>query len=189
MTCPSRLVSVVYDGPPAGGPCCIDLWFYALGVGNTPITADNKSDHTPAVAPDGEHLAWGRGAAIWTMTEEGTNITRVRGGNAYTPQYSPDGRRIIYGDGEIYTVKPNGKDQKRLNGRHRFVDGSPVYSPDGRLHPVRAQAPPRRVGPARDLHGQRKRLERAHARSQWRPELGPALVRALLAGGSVPVDR
>jgi Tol biopolymer transport system component len=124
--------TIVYEGPPAGGPCCIDIWAYNATAGNFPITADGYVDVSPAVSPDGDHLVWIRNGDIYTMTSQGTNFKRVKS-HAYTPQYSPSGHRIIYGaSGGIYSIKPNGKGRERLIDSHRFIDVSPVYSPDGK---------------------------------------------------------
>ena len=124
---------IIYDGPPSAGPCCIDLWIHYIGLGSEPFTGDNAVDQGPAVSPDRKHIVWVRNSRIYTMTAEGTNVREVTPQlSAYAPQYSPSGKRIIYGAGEICSIKQSGKKRKRLTGPHEFVDSSPVYSPDGK---------------------------------------------------------
>ncbi len=58
---------------------------------------------------------------------------------------SPDGKRVIFtssmdGDLDIYSMKPDGSDVRRLTNRVGY-DGGPYYSPDGRMMVWRAWYP------------------------------------------------
>ncbi len=112
-------------------------------------------DTDPQVSPDGRRVVFERrnvraaqpvdGIALWVLnlrTGRERRITpyELRGGD--TPDWSPDGRRILFhsnqgGDSNVsanlYTVKPNGRGLKQLTfeqgGTVNYLGSS--YSPDG----------------------------------------------------------
>lgn len=65
---------------------------------------------------------------IFTMNEDGSNLKAItgEGSQEYYPNWSPDGRRIIfaaYRDNslDIYSMNPDGSDQQRLTwGINRY---------------------------------------------------------------------
>ena len=75
----------------------------------------------------------------------GQYLRRVVSGAAHEPDWSPDGRRIVYrtsfqqdeirggaSGGNIWTVRRDGRDRRRLVHRKGMAEAQPVFSPDGR---------------------------------------------------------
>jgi Tol biopolymer transport system component len=82
---------------------------------------------------------------LWLMrASDGKLVRRIAGPHARDPDWSPDGRRLIYatswgrGDdneavgGNLYRVGRDGRNVRRLVHRKRIAETSPSWSPDGR---------------------------------------------------------
>ena len=123
----------------------------ADGSNPTQITFNEFDDELPAWSPDGRRIVVQRdfdkvrGQAdydILTMKANGRrerNLTNSPGVQDYDPDWSPNGRKIAFtserdGDGEIYTMKPNGSRVRQLtfNDAPFAFDGDPNWSPDSR---------------------------------------------------------
>lgn len=91
-----------------------------------------------------------RGQDIWTMDANGQNQTKLFAGISigqklelidnveflYAPQWSPDGRKIMFvakqtGNDDIYVMDSDGQNRVNLTN-HPADDGAPVWSPDGK---------------------------------------------------------
>lgn len=98
----------------------------------------NDSSKVPGDIPDG----------LYTIKPDGSRLRRVYSGGylgaGQLPDWSPDGARIAFlaatpgapDNTEIFTVKANGRDLRRLThfGPHRGGGvGAPKWSPDGRF--------------------------------------------------------
>jgi TolB protein len=122
------------------------------------MNADGTNDHilgvgnTPQLSPDGEKIAFGRRVDPANPTPVAIFIMNVDGGqrhqvtpsslNGFGPDWAPDGNRLVFSsdvcdicdESDLYTVKANGKDLKRLT----YFDGTgvnaheAVWSPNGR---------------------------------------------------------
>lgn len=142
----------------------------ADGSEPTRITQNDAEDHSPDWSPDGQRLVFvsnrdGRDE-IYVMdadsgnpvrlTDAATAATSPLPGGAYSPAWSPDGKKItfvscaelvksntdrfslvslIYGVsppcGAIYVMNADGSDQTRLT-QNEAVAKMPIWSPDGR---------------------------------------------------------
>jgi Tol biopolymer transport system component len=113
----------------------------------------SAQDGCPRTSPNGKHLALmisnGESSAMYAGQIDGSHLKRltaVRGNDVLDcPNWSPDGKRLIYArdqftdagqykTGGIYTIKPDGSDNKlvrRFDGKDANVPGQPAYSPDG----------------------------------------------------------
>ncbi len=84
-----------------------------------------------------------RGRSIRTMTPTGGHVRRVtpKGVEATSPDWSPDGRRLVWVGsapghffGDIFVVDRTGRHVRRLTGPHPLGglrDYDPAYSPNG----------------------------------------------------------
>ena len=114
-------------------------------------------DGEPQVSPDGRRIVFERrsaraaqpegGIALWILnlrTGRERRITPYAMSAGDTPDWSPDGKRILFHNNQaqepnvsanLYTVKPNGKGLKQLTfetgGTLNYLGSS--YSPDGRF--------------------------------------------------------
>jgi TolB protein len=118
------------------------------------LTHNRLIDWDAAWSPDGRRLVFERGPApaspddplpptdLWILdlkTGEERNLTNSPATYESEAQWSPDGSRIAFdsdlwqsGNTDVYTIRPNGQDLRRLTDDPAF-DGGPNYSPDGRL--------------------------------------------------------
>ena len=101
----------------------------------------------PTWSSDGQWLAFGVGAPfgadsanvdIWKSRPDGggaVNLTPQSPANDALPDFSPDGRRIVFrsardGNDEIYVMNADGTDARRLT-HHDAVDTMPAFSSHG----------------------------------------------------------
>jgi TolB protein len=132
----------------------------ADGGDQTQLTHDNKDKYSPYFSPNGRRIVYGtdnlpisdsdtpRRLSIFTVRADGTKRRRLLTGSSRTgtgvgdPEYSPNGRRIVFGgrpNGKrksgIWTMRPNGSRLRRLTdpeSADSSFDSDPDYSPDGR---------------------------------------------------------
>jgi TolB protein len=114
------------------------------GSGLRNVTKNPYGIHalTPAWSRDGSRIAFqrvasGPGTGIYSVGVDGRGLRRLAR-DGYQPDWSPDGRRIVYihrdpaaGPGcQIYAMGPNGGGKRRVTRRDSW--GSPTWSPDSR---------------------------------------------------------
>jgi hypothetical protein len=106
----------------------------ADGSDRTPITPPGSIDSVPSWSVD-DRLAFQRGVyicggSIVTSAPDGSGEQTVASGG--TPDWAPDGRRILYsGCGEIWSMRDDGTDARALVTDPVGFLSWPVYSPDG----------------------------------------------------------
>ena len=126
----------------AGGG--FDIWAAAPdGTAARQLTFDNGFDVQPALSPDGGAFAWtsDRGDGVYHLYAadarrgETAGVRRVSTRkNTGEPDYSPDGRRIVFGsDQDVFVVDANAKDHPGTQlTTSKAIDFGASWSPDGK---------------------------------------------------------
>ena len=139
----------------------------ADGSGVRNLTHWRFDDEWPAVSPDGRRIAFVRTASspgLWIMNADGSGqrkIANVPGAHEVSPDWSPDGKRIVFvsmtpcepyfcSDLHLWLVRPDGSGLRKI-GQNVRQPWRPLWSPDGKrlllgqiLDPARADRPARR---------------------------------------------
>jgi Tol biopolymer transport system component len=118
-----------------------DIWVVnADGTGLCNLTPAPSLEYGASWSPDRTEIVFGsdrdggpqEGGDIYVIEADGTNLRRLtRGGGNWGPAWSPDGRWIAFnstrhGNSEIYIMRPDGTDQRRLTFKRKF-DGKVVW--------------------------------------------------------------
>jgi TolB protein len=125
---------------------------WAAGGEQTRVTHDAGDDSSPSFSPSGRRIAYTkdnlpvadgntpRRVSIFTIRADGTGKRRIARHYAASPEYSPNGERIVF-DGSpngkhnngIWTIDPDGSHLRRLSapGNGGNYDQTPAWSPDG----------------------------------------------------------
>ena len=121
-----------------------ELWRVSLGGGAEPERLEMAGDHSrqPAVAPEGDRLAFERAYQVRSVfklrTKGEPEPVLVSSAWDYNPQFSPDGRRIVFssrrsGDvEEIWLASADGSGARQLTYGPGTRQTLPAWSPDGR---------------------------------------------------------
>ncbi len=118
-----------------------DIWVMnSDGSNQQQLTADAGVNAHPAVSPDGRHIVFASNRAgtfnVWRMDSDGGNPSRLTsGGGEKFPQWTPDGRWVVYNsvspDESLYSlwkVPAEGGEPVRLTDAD---SERPAVSPDG----------------------------------------------------------
>jgi Tol biopolymer transport system component len=129
----------------------LDIWCTRIdGTVTRKLTNNGLNSHSPAWSPDGRRIAYVAGvngkSQIYIMDLESNDpdSLTITGDNALTngdfdntsPQWSPDGRRILFisnrdANPEVYVMNSDGSNLANLS-RNPATDDSASWSPDGR---------------------------------------------------------
>lgn len=113
-----------------------------LGGETLRLTDDPAEDHSPALSPDGEVIAFvsardgNEEIYLFDMVSRRTTRLTDHPASDNTPAISPDGSRIAFsstrtGGGDIYVMARDGSDLVRLTD-HPANDAAPAWSSDSR---------------------------------------------------------
>ena len=132
----------------SGGPTASSLWRVSASEGQ-PARLPVAGEHvmSPAVSSRGNRLAYVQGSAdsnIWRLdirkpTQSVITVTKSIASTRHEagPQFSPDGRRIVFhsdrsGTYEIWVCDADGRNQVQVTSLEHSLSGTPRWSPDGR---------------------------------------------------------
>lgn len=163
----------------------LDLVSVDPGTGAiTGLTRDRAKDVEPAWTPDGSHVVFRSDrdgvSNLYAVPAAGGEILRVTNvlGGAFTPDVSPDGRRVAFADygARGYDLREMDLDVVSLTAADAFVDPYPLPRPE--VAPVTAADRPYRPIPAL--------LPRF-----WSPyfDTGDELTLGVVTGGADPLFR
>ena len=160
--------TLVAYAAPNGSGANLDLWLQRVG-GGAPVrlTSNDADDTDPNFSPDGTSIAFRSerdGGGVYVMPALGGDA-RLIAPEGRKPQFSPDGRRIVYWMGSplggtrtpgttILVVSANGGTPERL--AKDFANArQPIWSPDGRgiLFFGRRLASNQKLGVPQDVYG------------------------------------
>lgn len=112
------------------------IWIMgADGTGAKQLSVDGSEHFDPAVSPDGRFIVWSSSATgqrnIWRMGLDGSNPTQItQGSNKWFPQYTPDGKWLMYiVAGSLVKVPTEGGAPVLLT---KGGTSRPTLSPDGK---------------------------------------------------------
>lgn len=125
----------------------------ADGKKTTNLSNHPSGDRIPCVSPDGKQILFlsdreDKNGKIYIMDVDGKNLRRLTYNSYFEdgPTWSPDGKKIIFtrelkdlkdtsrnvaGNGEIFIMDADGKNEIQLTSRPGY-DGGPQISPDGK---------------------------------------------------------
>jgi TolB protein len=133
---PGKNGRIAFDSDHAGGS---DIYTVKLGGGGLKrLTKGNASSDNPAWSPNGRRIAFERGQHIWLMNANGTHKHQVTHGKleARDPNWSPDGRLLIFAgdnmDEDIWTIRPDGSQLRRITNTPKDAEFEPAWSPNGK---------------------------------------------------------
>lgn len=137
----SRIAFTAYD-PTAG-----TSHLYVMGADGANLLrlTSGGSEMQPDWSPDGTRLAYvvrprGQPGDVWVMNADGSGATNVTGGtnalSQYSPAWSPDGTRLAFAEGDagssnLWTMRPDGSDRRRLTSGTEWWDDDPSWAPTG----------------------------------------------------------
>jgi TolB protein len=86
-----------------------------------------------------------QGAELYLSDLDGNNVKRLTNNKIYEAEvtYAPDGHKILFGrqiNGEmdLWTMNPDGSDQKQITFTHDWQEGGALYMPDNKTIITRA---------------------------------------------------
>lgn len=131
---------IVYRSVAGGEP---NVWIMAAdGTGQRQLSINTSQNFDPVVSPDGRYVVWGSrrtgNTNLWRMDIDGGNAKEItKGVGDYFPDYSPDGKWILYtaydpvsGFWSVWKVAADGGTPLRITEKESAL---PSVSPDGKF--------------------------------------------------------
>jgi serine/threonine protein kinase/Tol biopolymer transport system component len=130
---------IVYRSVAGGKP---NVWIMAAdGSGQRQLSINTSQNFDPVVSPDGHHIAWASqrtgNTNLWRVDLGGENSKQLTNGvGEYLPDYSPDGKWILYTAYDpassfwsVWKISAEGGTPVRMTDKESAL---PSISPDGK---------------------------------------------------------
>jgi len=204
--------SLIYNGKEAGDPTH-QVYTIRLDGSDRRRINDKGADACSYWRPDGKGLIWTstrdhldmkpgnfsdprdypQGAEIYTSDLAGGNVKRLTDNTCYDAEvtYAPDGHKILFGrqiEGrmDLWTMDPDGSNQKQITFTPDWQEGGAVYMPDNKTIITRAWKKSDEDLPARPMQlflvnedGSNLRQVTTEAGTHWSPYPAPDGVHAV----------
>jgi Tol biopolymer transport system component len=120
-----------------------DIWtMWADGTHQRQVTQTPGDEWAPYFGPGGHRIVMATDHAISTVRTDGTGRRQLRRGFLSQPEYSPNGKRVVFSglpnsknESGIWTIRRDGSHLRRVTRSPQDEDGydaSPDWRPDGR---------------------------------------------------------
>ena len=123
---------VAYPAGPGIGQS--DIWVLELARGlSRQVTFSNAT--TPRWSPDGKHLYYDNPGGIHQKAADGSGEEELlmKGGlGDFVQSVSPDGKFLLYGNGDIMTLPLTGEAKPQAYLQTKYEKRNAAFSPDGR---------------------------------------------------------
>jgi TolB protein len=122
-----------------------DACSYFNPDGKTLIWTSTKDNHDLPAGNFSDPQNYPQGAELYLSDLDGNNVKRLTNNKIYEAEvtYAPDGHKILFGrqiNGEmdLWTMNPDGSDQKQITFTHDWQEGGALYMPDNKTIITRA---------------------------------------------------
>lgn len=125
--------------PGTNGPIAFDRGGSILTAAGTTL-ANSGYDFAPKVSPDGSKVVYYVNRDIWVMDADGSDQKQLTTNGLFNrdPDWSPDGKTIVYSGGasaqsrpDIFTIPATGGTPKQITATDDHEESEPAFSPDG----------------------------------------------------------
>ena len=115
------------------------IWWMAKEFKLRQVTNDRDVEGQLQLSPNGSHIAYNKGSNLFVMDDDGTDHRQVA--KMWSPSsfdWAPDGKWLTYAtqdddyNSDIFLVPIDGTREPFNLSRHPDLDGSPVWSGDGK---------------------------------------------------------
>jgi Tol biopolymer transport system component len=157
--------SLIYNGKEKGDSSFKVYTININGTNRKRINSAVGADACSFFNPDGKHLVWTttkdhldlpagdysdsrnypQGAEIYASDLDGKNIVRLTNNKNYDAEvtFAPDGHKILFGrqingQMDLWTMDPDGKNQKQITFTPDWQEGGALYFPDNKTIITRA---------------------------------------------------
>ena len=174
------------------------------------IDADGRDKSCPAYFEGADHAAWSsknkiafvKGVEgfshIFTANPDGSEMIDIsncdgfRTEHDYSPNWSPDGSKLVFVNGNlpwsrVYTMNADGLNRQPFGGESGFFGQWPVWSPDGNQITLENSGVTSAAGVAAPVETIRKVAEGTNV--DWQPNTAPVVTPLRPSPGATTTDR